>query len=148
MNMTWKPGISTDYSTNLRDSYERNYSATSTNIRHNYELTHKITAGYSIRGTQGFKLPLIGTLKFENQLTLSLTVQNTTRRTESWVEGSTDEPTRSRDDFEWSITPSASYNFSRNIRGGLEMKWIDTHNRRLDQVNHVRDVSIWVELKF
>ncbi len=148
INMTWKPGISTDYSTNLRDSYERTYSATSTNIRHNYELTHKITAGYSIRGTQGFKLPLIGTLKFENQLTLSLTVQNTTRRTESWVEGSTDEPTRSRDDYEWSFTPSASYNFSRNIRGGLEMKWIDTHNRRLDQINHVRDVSIWVELKF
>jgi len=148
INMTWKPGISTDYSTNLRNSHERTYSATSVNIRHNYELSHKITAGYSIRGSKGFKLPIIGTLKFENQLTLSLTVQNTTRITESWVEGATGEVSRSRDDVEWSITPSASYNFSRNIRGGLELKWIDTNNRRIEQITHVRDVSIWVELKF
>lgn len=148
INMTVKPGISLDYSTNLRDAHEKAYSPTSVNVTHNYELTHKVTAGYSIRGTKGFKLPLIGTLKFENQLTLSMTVQNTSRKTESWVEGSEDEPQITTNDLEWSFTPSASYNFSRNIQGGVEMKWIDTNNKRLDQVHHVRDVSIWVELKF
>ncbi len=148
VNLTLKPGISTDYSTNLRDSHERNYTPTSVSVTHNYELTHKITAGYSIRGSKGFKLPLIGTLKFENQLTLSLTVQNTTRKTYSWIENSGDEPSRQRDDVEWSFTPSASYNFSRNIQGGMEIKWIDTKDKKVDQVHHVRDVSIWVELKF
>jgi len=148
INMTWKPGISTDYSTNWRDSKERTYSATSVNISHNTELTHKVTAGYSIRGSKGFKLPLIGTLKFENQLTISFAIQNTRRKAESWVQNSEDDPSVTRDDVEWSYTPSVSYNFSRNIQGGLEMKWIDSEDRKLDQIRHVRDVSIWVELKF
>jgi hypothetical protein len=148
VNFGWKLGISTDYSTSWRDSKEYRYTQTSTSVTHSAELTHKISAGYSIRGTKGFKLPLLGNIKFENQLTLGVAVQNTRRKNEAWSVGNEDDISVTADDNQWSITPSATYNFSRNIQGGMQMQWIDTKDNKTDKIHHVRDVSIWVELKF
>ncbi|RKZ29013.1 cell surface protein SprA, partial [bacterium] len=148
LNMNLRIGVNTEYSSSWRDGKDYTYTAATTTVSHNAEITHKFTASYSIRGTKGFKIPLIGTLKFENQLSFSLSVQNAIRKAESWVAGNEEEVSVTRDDNEWSITPSASYQFSRNIHGGMELKWIDTRDNKTDKVHHVRDVSIWVELKF
>jgi len=148
VNVGWKIGLTTDYAANWRDSKDYRYSTTNTSITHNYEMSHKLTAKYNIRATKGFKLPIIGMVRWENSLQLSLTVQRTDRKNETWIEGNEGEVTPVQDDSEWSFTPAASYSFSRNIQGGMEMKWIDTKDNKLAKVRHIRDVGIWVELKF
>ncbi|MCD6502408.1 cell surface protein SprA, partial [bacterium] len=148
VSVGWKFGLNTDYSTNWSDEKNYRYSTTNTSVNHTSEITHKITGSYSLRAPKGIKLPIFGTLQFENSLQLSLTVQNTARKNETWIVGNESEVTPTQDDSEWSITPSANYNFSRNIQGGMNMKWIDTRDNKLGKVHHVRDISIWVELKF
>ncbi|MCK5833444.1 cell surface protein SprA [bacterium] len=148
LSVGWKFGLTTDYSANWMDSRDYRYSTTNTSVTHNHELSHKATAKYSLRASQGIKLPIIGTLHWENSLQLQLAIQHTQRANETWIEGNEEEVTPMQDDSEWSITPSASYSFSRNIQGGMEMKWIDTKDNKLGKVRHIRDVSIWVELKF
>ncbi|HHS50319.1 MAG TPA: cell surface protein SprA [candidate division Zixibacteria bacterium] len=148
VNVGWKIGLTSDYSTNWRKSHDYRFSTANTSVTRNNELSHKLTLRYNLRATHGLKLPLFGTIRLENVLQLSLTVQHTQRTNETWIEGNEDAVTPLQDDSEWSLTPSASYSFSRNIQGGMEMRWIDTKDNRLDQVRHIRDVSIWVELKF
>ncbi len=148
MSIGWKFGLNTDYSTNWRDQKDYRYSTINTSVTHSSEITHKATASYNLRGSKGIKLPIFGTIQFENSLQLSLSVQNTSRKNETWSVGYEDDIARTQDISEWSITPSANYSFSRNIQGGMEMKWIDTKDNKLGKVHHVRDVGIWVELKF
>jgi len=149
LNMAWKFGLNTEYSSSWKNGMEYRYgTAGAASISKNEQMVHKIIATYGLRASKGIKLPLIGTIQFDNQLSLKLTVQNTRRIVEAWTEGNEEERSTQTDDNEWSITPSASYSFSRNIQGGLEMKWIDTKDNKTDRIHHVRDVSIWVELKF
>jgi len=44
------------------------------------------------------------------------------------------------------IRPDISYTFSQQIKGGLSMRWRDSNVS--NQKTHLREVQIWMEIRF
>jgi hypothetical protein len=56
--------------------------------------------------------------------------------------------TLTSESVDFSVSPRASYSFSTNIKGGMNMRWTDREDKRTNNKSHVRQVGIWVEIKF
>jgi hypothetical protein len=46
------------------------------------------------------------------------------------------------------VTPSVNYSFSSQIKGGLTGRWQDTNDMKLRRKSHVRELRIWVDIRF
>ncbi len=102
------------------------------------------SASYSFAAPSGIKLPLFGRVKFQSQVNISMDFKynnsiNETRDAFGNVISSTEKD-------ETSIQPDISYTFSQSIRGGLSMRWKDSNSN--DRRTHLREVSIWMEIRF
>ncbi len=105
----------------------------------------QFTTRATISSPQGINFPLFGKLK--STLTLNLTVskkntksENNSQNDEGWS------TTSDKDDF--TVVPRISYSFSSNINGGLSARWQDSNDKTRFQKSHVRELGIWVEIKF
>ena len=123
------------------------YNTTTGEFRSRSESTTKSlggTAKYSFSAPGGLKLPMFGRLKFRSQVNFSVDIKYNRSLSETWdVTGRT---ISSNERSEFSIRPDISYSFSQQIRGGLTMRWSDTDNS--GKKNHLREVSIWMEISF
>jgi hypothetical protein len=54
--------------------------------------------------------------------------------------------TSERSDF--TVMPRIAYTFSTNINGGLSARWQDSNDKTRYQKSHVRELGLWVEIKF
>ncbi|RKY72856.1 MAG: cell surface protein SprA [Candidatus Latescibacterota bacterium] len=54
---------------------------------------------------------------------------------------------RSKEEASWSISPEASYRFSRKITGGAKVKVGDRKDRMLGTTRKLREVRIWAEIR-
>ncbi len=106
-----------------------------------------VRTSYSFRGGSNLWLPLFGRMKIQSTLTLDLDVSKRNTRTENQSPNYTNEDKTTSDRSELTIQPSASYNFSTNIKGGLTARWTDTNDARVGN-RHVRELQFWVEIRF
>ncbi len=102
------------------------------------------TAQYSFTAPGGIKMPLFGRMKFRSTVNFALDIKFNKSLTENQdADGRLiSSTTRS----ETAIRPDISYTFSQQIRGGLSMRWSDTNTS--NRINHLREVQIWMEIRF
>jgi hypothetical protein len=105
-----------------------------------------LSSSYNFRSPTGFKIPILGRIKFQSVLSLSLDFSHRLSKSERIEYDGSLTPTSESSDL--SISPRASYSFSTNIKGGMSMRWTDREDKRTHKKSHVRQVGIWVEIKF
>lgn len=143
LDLNWNIGIKTKISQDYSISVSQ--EASSVNLTQNTESALNLQVSYSFRATKGFKVPILNkTIKFENSLNTSLTVTKSLSKSEY---GPTrDDLTPRTKTNTLRITPSADYNFSRNIRGGLDIEYENRDD--MNNKHRIRGASIWAEISF
>ncbi len=123
-------------------------SGQETNITRRSSQSMAFSWSYSFRNPSGISLPLLGRLKFESNL--SVTIDVTYRKSKG-------ESANSKSDFDFlptedktslAIRPSANYSFSSTVKGGVSGRWQDSNDIRTRRKSHTRELQIWVELRF
>jgi hypothetical protein len=101
---------------------------------------------YSFRAPGGIGIPLFGKLKFQSQVSITVTVKFNSSKAETSTAGRPWVSSNDKSDFTWSAI--LGYSFSRQIKGGLSTRWQDSNDNYRNQRRHMREVSIWTEIRF
>jgi len=105
-----------------------------------------VTLGYSFTAGSGLGIPLLGKMKFKSTMSIDLTVGTNTQYSEFSAAGDEFTPSTDKSDFQWRST--IRYSFSQQVNGGMTTMWRDSNDRRTGRISHVREVSIFAELRF
>ncbi|MCP4704332.1 MAG: hypothetical protein GY865_06960 [candidate division Zixibacteria bacterium] len=101
---------------------------------------------YSFSSPRGIKLPLFGRLKFKSNLSLSTDISFRKKIDERAANDGGYGETGNETNF--MVSPSMQYSFSSQINGGLTGKWQTTNNVAQKKKSNIRELRIWVEIKF
>jgi len=137
--------LTTSYSLSNEESDE--YNRTTGAYTGGSEAIRKTIGGsaqYSFAAPSGISLPLFGKVKFRSTVNISLDIKfnNSVNRTFD-AKGNVNNIT---ENDEMEIRPDISYTFSQQIKGGLSMRWRDSNVS--NQKTHLREVQIWMEIRF
>ncbi|MFQ5499788.1 MAG: cell surface protein SprA, partial [Candidatus Zixiibacteriota bacterium] len=105
-----------------------------------------LTSKYSFTSGSGFSLPLFGRVKIKSTVSIEATVKMNNNLSETSDRGRPFAVRTDKSDFSTSI--KVSYNFSRKIKGGLTGLWKDTNDNNIDRKTHLRELKMWVEIRF
>ena len=108
--------------------------------------TIAISSKYSFSAPGGIALPLFGKVKFTSSVDIDVAVRHAASKSETEKLGKGFYVSSKKSDF--SVVPTISYSFSRQIRGGLSGRWQDTNDAITNRNSHVRQLQIWVEIRF
>ncbi len=108
--------------------------------------TVTISTKYSFSAPGGIKLPLFGRFKFKSQVTFDVSVKFNSNYKETLTPGKGWSVGTENSSF--TVSPTISYLFSQQIKGGLSARWQDTKDETRNTNRHAREVSIWTELRF
>jgi hypothetical protein len=103
----------------------------------------QFTARTTLSPAEGIKFPIFGKLKSTLTFNISISMKNTKSESNQGNGWST---TSERSDF--TVMPRIAYTFSTNINGGLSARWQDSNDKTRYQKSHVRELGLWVEIKF
>jgi hypothetical protein len=99
---------------------------------------------YSFTAGRGFTIPFTGKkIHINNQLTSSLGIAY--ENTEDLTKGR-DTSQLDRSNSRIAITPGATYQFDKNIRGGLTSSYEITTDRKRDDGSRIFSLGVWVEV--
>ncbi len=136
----------------FRDGANQDGSVTTRTKDYTNGIVIKTT--YSFRGGSNVWLPLFGRVKIQSNLTLDLDISKRTTRTENYAPLKdletgqvTFNVTETANRSELTVQPSATYNFSTNIKGGMRARWTDSKDVKTGG-RHVRELESWVEIRF
>jgi hypothetical protein len=144
-NANWIYAITTSLSYSQTTSKEETFYQNS--VRRS-ELTQTIRSNvsYQFSAPTGLKIPFIGSkIRFDNKLTTELSFSYSKNLNKS--ESDTNKDT-TLDKISYTITPSANYDFSQHIKGGLTGKYEVTNNKKDGEKISIMDLSLWVEITF
>lgn len=130
--------VSISETENITDMDTYNIVKTSESITLNGNLTYSFTAG------RGFTIPFTGKkIHINNQLSSSVGISydNSKDVTQGRENSQVD-----RDTSRLSISPSATYQFDRNIRGGLTSSFEVNSDRKRDDGTRIFSLGVWVEV--
>ncbi len=102
-----------------------------------------LSTKYSFTSPHGISIPLLGKLKFNSTVDLSLNVKYNSSKIENDKQIGINNTTN--DESSIAYNPVIAYTFSRQIKGGITMRWQDTKGRRNQ---HTREVQLWTEISF
>jgi cell surface protein SprA len=105
-----------------------------------------ISTKYSFTAPAGIKFPLLGKIKIRSTMSIALDI--TTRSQKSESASGTKPLASSGEQTDMIIIPNISYTFSSQIKGGLSARWQDTNNIATQTKSHVRELRIWVDIRF
>jgi hypothetical protein len=148
--LSWQANWRKSFTTSL--SYHH-VTANETNNIQNVERTDlkqtvRGNASFSFTAPTGLKIPFIGSrIRFDNKLTTGLEISYLRDLSTSYnvVSGLKDKPVNK---YTLRFTPTMSYDFNRNIKGGLSGKYDITNNKRDNEVMKIFEINAWVEIKF
>jgi hypothetical protein len=103
---------------------------------------------FSFRNPSGIKLPLLGRIKFESNLSVTLDVNYRKSQAEDAKSNNDFEFRQTEDKASLTIRPGANYSFSSTVKGGLTARWQDSTDLIKNRKSHTREVGLWVELRF
>jgi hypothetical protein len=130
--------VSVSQTENITDMDSYDIIKNSDNITMNGNLTYSFTAG------RGFTIPFTGKkIHINNQLSSSLGI--TFDKSKDVTKGR-DNSQVDRDTSRLTITPSATYQFDRNIRGGLTSSYELNSDRKRDDGSRIFSLGVWVEV--
>ena len=135
--------LSLNYSNTENTAYTGNIASSVRNEKR-YNLNGNLS--YSFTAAKGIKLPFIKKrLTLQNELTtdLSFSVEKTYNTKET-----TEKTTVEKDYLKYTITPGASYKFSKSITAGLESNYENSFDKQTNiKISSFR-LSIWIEIIF
>ena len=102
-----------------------------------------LTLAYSFSAPTGLNLPLLRRVKFKSDLDTSLGLGYDSNREKNEQE---DQPRA--DNLRYSVTPSASYNFSQSVVGGLSAEYVHRRDRKTGNATRVVGLRFSVEFRF
>ncbi len=147
LNFSFNKGVKATVRYDYNNRKTENLRTEGSNQRVDYgqDRTLGISVSYSLTAPQGLKIPIIGKLKFNSQLTMSLDYDKKYRKT--WFI-TDDVKSTDANSVETSIEPKVSYRFSAKVTGGFNAKWMDSNDKVQVRKRHVRELGIWTELRF
>jgi cell surface protein SprA len=121
-------------------------TGSSQSITKSIKKSMALTAKYSFTSPKGISLPIFGRVKFTSTVDLEMTVRFNSNISETKQAGGDFATTVDKSDFMFS--PVISYTFSRQMKGGLTMRWQDSNDNYRSRKSHTREVQIWTEISF
>ncbi|MBN2830532.1 MAG: hypothetical protein JXR56_09460, partial [Candidatus Cloacimonetes bacterium] len=101
---------------------------------------------YSFTAARGLKLPMIKKrMRLKNELTAGVNFSYVINKDEVKGEGTTIVNT---DTTNFSLSPNLTYDFSKNIKGGMDIQYSNEVNKKRDESLRTFASSLWVEIKF
>jgi len=148
VSMSWKNGIRTSVKIDKKITTDQNLRRYGGNqsVTKNYNNSIHITNSYSFSAPHGIKLPFLKKIKFKSNLSLSLNVSKTSRKIKSSVGGNPFNVTG--DNSSLSIASTAGYSFSSQVKGGFNVRWIDTNDKKTKRKTHTRELGISIQISF
>lgn len=142
-----------NWANNITSNLALNYSETE-NLTHyeTYDIVQNETRQsltsnleYTFSAESGIKLPLLGKLRFKNEFTadLDFSLEKTYKTTKGNNKTNID-----TDKISYSLTPGGTYRFSKNIHGGLDIRYDWSHDQKKDLLIKTFELSLWVEILF
>jgi hypothetical protein len=105
-----------------------------------------VNGRYSFTAPGGINIPLFGKVRFRSTATIDLTIRKNSDFAETSANNGPYVTSSDRSDL--TVTPVVSYQFSSQIKGGLTARWQDTTDKQRSRTSHIRELQIWVELRF
>jgi len=142
--------ISLGYSNSEKTTFYAQYNSV------NKSITQSISTNisWSFSAAKGIKIPFLKKkFKINNKLTADMRVnlERTYSTTEQiWLESGAGENTKNTNTNKVHLTlsPGASYEFSKNINGGLTSSYDRTNDKKADSTISIFSLSLWVEITF
>jgi len=132
-------------SEDLSESFSSTTGEASNQIR-TVKKSYALSSKYSFTAPGGIGIPLFGKIKFKSTVSIDFSVKfNSTLEERSKDQGKTYTPFK--DESGLQLSPTISYTFSQQIRGGLTGRWQDT-NLKGNKKTHIRELQIWTEINF
>ncbi|UCD95050.1 MAG: cell surface protein SprA [Candidatus Zixiibacteriota bacterium] len=142
-------GVQVNVRTSRTVSEDKTFNAATgdlTRISRSIQTSSNFSTKYSFSWPTGVKFPIFGRLKFSSTMSMALDV---TMRKQKREEATGTGPMNTKSDrSDLMITPNVSYAFSSQIKGGLSARWNDTNDLQLKRKSHIRELRIWVEIRF
>lgn len=118
------------------------------NLTRQTSETYSGTWSYRFSSPSGIKLPVLGRIKFQSNLNVTVDISVRRSRDESAGAASNMKLTTSGERTNLTISPNASYSFSSTVKGGLSARWQDDKDKQRRETRHTRELGFWVELRF
>lgn len=141
----WANDISSSASLNQNSTKSISHQSTMDIIKNTNKLNITGNVKYTFTAENGFKIPLLGKrLSFKNQMESELTVTyedeiSTTLGRDKQVD---------RNTTKLSFVPRATYNFHRNVKGGLTGSYDITKDNKKGSSINIFKLDIWAEIQF
>ncbi|MCP4580021.1 MAG: cell surface protein SprA [candidate division Zixibacteria bacterium] len=147
LNLSFNRGIKATirYDYNASKTEQLRETGSNNRIDHSLDRNIKVGISYSFTAPHGLKIPILGKLKFNSQLTSSLDVAKKFRKSWFIMAG---EETDDANSVETSVDIKLTYRFSAKVTGGIRAYWMDSDNKFQKRKQHVRELEIWTELRF
>ena len=149
LDTTFKNGLSANFSWDKKRTRSFNLSGTGS-VTEELTGSTSLSINYRFSAPQGLKLPFFGEkLRFQSNLDTSLTVRTSSResRTAMTEDGLLlADPTASVRDL--SATADATYSFSRNVSGGMQLSFSQSTDAKVDRTRRTIGVHLTAEFKF
>ncbi len=134
---------------NLNEDRSENYNNTNgalEKVTLSTKQSLSFTAQYSFSAPGGIGLPFFGRVKFNSTVNIQGNVKINSQTSETSDRGKPFVTSTDKSDLTWSL--SVKYSFSREISGGFTTRWQDSKDNYRRRNSHVREVELWVELRF
>ena len=142
----WANNLTSSFTVSMTNSENLTHQTGFSIIRENEKMTYSGSLGYSFSADQGIKIPFIEKkIYFKNQMQSELQVNF---ETETSTTQGRDSKQIDRDTQKLVITPRASYNFHRNVKGGLSGTYDITTDKRRDEKINIFRLDLWIEVIF
>lgn len=123
-------------------------SGQTTNITERSNQSFAVSWTYSFSNPSGVKLPLLGRIKFQSNLSVTLDVNYSKSYGENANANNNFEFVTNENKTSLTVRPSANYSFSSTVKGGLSARWQDSNDITTRRKSHTRELGLWVELRF
>ena len=142
----WKNDVTSTFSFNVNRTENITHMSGYDNLTQTDTKTITGAVSYTFTAENGFKLPFMKKrIAFKNEMKADLNVSYETSN--GSTSGQTNK-TIDKDTSKLTITPAATYNFSRNVKGGLSSTYeISNDKRRNDELTTFK-LEIWTEIQF
>ena len=148
-NFNLVKGVDINVATNRSKSEDKTYNVVTGKLtRRSISSSENATLStkYAFSWPTGVRFPLLGRVKFSSTMAIAVEIAVQKQNREEQQE---DLPMNSLgDNTNLTITPTISYSFSSQIRGGITGRWQDTNNNEIKRKSHVRELRIWVDIQF
>jgi hypothetical protein len=146
-NGNWVNNFTTGVSVNYSQSIAKTMSQITSSSKTANKTNYTANLGYSLSTDQGIKLPFVKKkIYFSNQIQLDVAFSY--EMDDSYTTNNDKKKIVESENVRMSVSPRVSYNFSRNIKGGLSGTYDETEDKRSKNKTNRIGLDFWAEVTF